>query len=115
MGHRPQPVDARRAAAAAAASSSPRRVYLLQRKAGKPGATLGKTTGWIHRTALKTRGVVMRNGVPYERIDDAGSAHPHREGRRKCWPVDNVIICAGQESVNALAAELAGSGGRPCT
>src|SRR5687768_1721887 len=39
-----------------------RQVYLLQRKPGKPGATLSKTTGWIHRMSLKHRGVVMRNG-----------------------------------------------------
>ena len=30
-----------------------RQVTLLQRKAGKLGEGLGKTTGWIHRTALK--------------------------------------------------------------
>src|SRR5689334_24618822 len=43
--------------------ASPRRVYLLQRKPGRPGATLGKTTGWIHRSSLRTRGVEMRAGV----------------------------------------------------
>ena len=52
----------------------------------------------------------MRGGVTYERIDDAGLHITEREGRRKCWPVDHVIICAGQESVNGLATELAGSG-----
>ncbi len=30
-------------------------VYLLQRKAGKLGAGLGKTTGWIHRATLKMK------------------------------------------------------------
>jgi 2,4-dienoyl-CoA reductase (NADPH2) len=90
---------------------APRKVYLLQRKETKPGATLGKTTGWIHRAALKARGVVMRNGVGYERIDDAG-LHIRTEAGAEVLKVDNVIICAGQESVNALAAELA-PGGRP--
>jgi 2,4-dienoyl-CoA reductase (NADPH2) len=89
--------------------TSPRKVYLLQRKESKLGATLGKTTGWIHRTGLKTRGVVMRNGVTYECIDDAG-LHIRAEGRSELLPVDHVIICAGQDSVNALATELAPSG-----
>jgi 2,4-dienoyl-CoA reductase (NADPH2) len=88
-----------------------RRVYLLQRKVSKPGAGLGKTTGWIHRSALKHRGVQMRNGVSYERIDDAG-LHIRTDAGAELLAVDHVIICAGQESVNALATELAG-GGRP--
>jgi 2,4-dienoyl-CoA reductase (NADPH2) len=86
-----------------------RQVYLLQRKLSKPGATLGKTTGWIHRMSLKHRGVVMRNGVSYERIDDEGF-HIRTESGAELLRVDNVIICAGQESVNSLATELAGSG-----
>jgi 2,4-dienoyl-CoA reductase (NADPH2) len=90
--------------------AAPRRVWLLQRKAAKPGATLGKTTGWIHRTALKTRGVVMRNGVSYERIDDAGLHIRTAEQGAEVLAVDHVIICAGQESVNALAAQLAATG-----
>jgi 2,4-dienoyl-CoA reductase (NADPH2) len=89
--------------------ASPRRVYLLQRKVGKPGAGLGKTTGWIHRTALKHRGVVMRNGVTYQRIDDAG-LHIATEAGPELLAVEHVVICAGQESVNGLGAELAGRG-----
>jgi len=38
---------------------SARKIWLLQRKAGKPGKTLGKTTGWIHRLSLRFRGVHM--------------------------------------------------------
>jgi 2,4-dienoyl-CoA reductase (NADPH2) len=90
------------------AVSSRRQVYLLQRKPGKLGATLGKTTGWIHRTALKHRGVVSRNGVSYERISDAG-LHLRTESGAEILEVDHVIICAGQLSENALLAELAGS------
>jgi 2,4-dienoyl-CoA reductase (NADPH2) len=89
------------------AVSSRRRVYLLQRKPGKLGATLGKTTGWIHRTALKSRGVVMRNAVSYERISDAG-LHIRTESGAEVLEVDHVIICAGQLSENGLLAELAG-------
>jgi 2,4-dienoyl-CoA reductase (NADPH2) len=89
--------------------ASPRRVYLLQRKTGKPGAGLGKTTGWIHRTALKHRGVAMRTGVSYQRIDDAG-LHITTETGPEVLAVEHVVVCAGQESVNALASELAGKG-----
>ena len=88
---------------------SPRQVYLLQRKAEKPGASLGKTTGWIHRSALKARGVVMRTGVRYERVDDNGLTISTDAGT-ELLAVDNVIICAGQDSVNGLAAELAAMG-----
>ena len=86
-----------------------RQVYLLQRKAGKLGGSLGKTTGWIHRTALKHRGVVMRDGVTYERIDDDGLRISSEKGP-ELLEVDNVIVCAGQESVNELAGELAACG-----
>jgi 2,4-dienoyl-CoA reductase (NADPH2) len=89
--------------------TSPRRVYLLQRKAERLGTTLGKTTGWIHRTSLKTRGVVMRGGVTYQRIDDQG-LHITTEKGAELLEVDHVIICAGQESVNHLATELGGTG-----
>jgi 2,4-dienoyl-CoA reductase (NADPH2) len=82
-----------------------REVYLLQRKAQRLGATLGKTTGWIHRTALRHRGVVMRSGVSYERIDDAG-LHIVGDKGAELLRVDHVIICAGQESENGLATEL---------
>ncbi|HEU4780173.1 MAG TPA: NADPH-dependent 2,4-dienoyl-CoA reductase, partial [Steroidobacteraceae bacterium] len=88
---------------------SPRGVYLLQRKPGRIGETLGKTTGWIHRTALRQRGVVMRNGVSYQRIDDAG-LHIATATGPEVLAVEHVVICAGQESVNGLAAELAASG-----
>jgi 2,4-dienoyl-CoA reductase (NADPH2) len=89
--------------------AAPRRVYLLQRKPGRPGATLGKTTGWIHRTSLRTRGVVMRAGVTYQRIDDQG-LHIGTERGTELLEVDHVIICAGQESENRLVTELGGCG-----
>jgi 2,4-dienoyl-CoA reductase (NADPH2) len=87
-------------------AASPRRIYLLQRKPGRFGETLGKTTGWIHRAALRNRGVVMRNGVSYQRIDDAG-LHIATAAGSEVLAVEHVVICAGQESVNSLAAELA--------
>jgi hypothetical protein len=48
------------------------KIYLLQRKSSKHGDELGKTTGWIHRTVLKNKGVEMIGGVSYDKIDDAG-------------------------------------------
>jgi 2,4-dienoyl-CoA reductase (NADPH2) len=88
---------------------SPRKVYLLQRKAERLGATLGKTTGWIHRSSLRNRGVVMRGGVTYQRIDERG-LHISSERGPELLEVDHVIICAGQESENGLASELLGHG-----
>ena len=82
-----------------------RRVFLLQRKKGKPGAALGKTTGWIHRARLRARGVVMMGGVTYERIDDAG-LHGTVNGTPQVLPVDTIVICAGQESRRDLAMQL---------
>ena len=76
---------------------SARDIWLLQRKPGKPGKTLGKTTGWIHRLSLKHRGVHMLGGVSYERIDDAG-LHITVNGKEQLLEVDHVVICAGQIS-----------------
>ncbi len=80
-------------------------VYLLQRKPTKVGGGLGKTTGWIHRNLLKKRGVIMLNGVNYEKFDEHG-LHITRDGQKELLKVDNVVICAGQESLNSLASEL---------
>ncbi|HEV7716844.1 MAG TPA: NADPH-dependent 2,4-dienoyl-CoA reductase, partial [Steroidobacteraceae bacterium] len=55
-----------------AAQPSGRKIYLLQRKRARLGATLGRTTGWAHRAALIAHGVDMRGGISYERIDDEG-------------------------------------------
>jgi len=84
---------------------SAREIYLLQRKVSKPGAGLGKTTGWIHRTTLKRRGVHMLAGVNYERIDDAG-LHISNGSESRVLAVDNVVICAGQEPLRDLEAPL---------
>jgi 2,4-dienoyl-CoA reductase (NADPH2) len=87
---------------------SPRQVYLLQRKPGKIGAGLGKTTGWVHRAALKNRRVEQLTGVNYERIDNEGlhlTFGPDHKNPR-VLPVDTIVICAGQEPVQDLAASL---------
>jgi 2,4-dienoyl-CoA reductase (NADPH2) len=87
---------------------SAREVTLLQRKAGKLGAGLGKTTGWIHRTTLKHRGVQMVGGVNYETIGDQGLLVSHGERRESpTWlPCDTVVLCAGQVPHRPLADEL---------
>lgn len=90
-------------------SDTRRKVYLLQRKQAKMGGSLGKTTGWIHRTALTKAGVEMLAGVSYERIDDHG-LHILSSGEPRVLDVDHVILCAGQEPNRTLADELAGSG-----
>lgn len=84
---------------------SPRQIFLLQRKTSKVGAGLGKSTGWIHRTVLKNKGVNMLKGVQYTHIDDAG-LHIEIEGQAQLLEVDNIIICAGQDSHRALLAGL---------
>ncbi|WP_328766144.1 NADPH-dependent 2,4-dienoyl-CoA reductase [Streptomyces sp. NBC_00286] len=76
--------------------TSPRSVHLLQRKPSKVGAGLGKTTGWIHRTELRHRGVTMIPGVRYDRIDDEG-LHVTVGGQRTVLPVDTIVLCTGQE------------------
>ncbi len=81
--------------------ASARETSLFQRKAGKPGEGLGKTTGWIHRTALRARGVRSQGGVAYRRIDDEG-LHVTIDGQDKLVPADTVIICAGQEPQREL-------------
>ncbi len=83
----------------------PRKIYLLQRKTSKVGEGLGKTTGWIHRTSLKNRHVEMIPGVQYRKVDDAG-LHITVDGKDSVLPVDNVILCAGQDPQRALQAEL---------
>ena len=84
---------------------SPREVYLLQRSAGKMGERLGKTTGWIHRAALKKKKVQMISGLTYQKIDDAG-LHILINGEVQILDVDNVVICAGQVSNNQLFKTL---------
>jgi 2,4-dienoyl-CoA reductase (NADPH2) len=92
-----------------------REVYLLQRTKGSQGRTLGKTSGWVHRASVKAKGVQQLSGVNYERIDDAGlhiSFGPqHNEPR--VLEVDNIVVCAGQESVRDLAERLRDTGVQP--
>ena len=91
------------------APHSARQVWLLQRKPGKPGAGLAKTTGWIHRASLQMHGVQMWGSVEYQRIDDDG-LHILRDGEAQLLAVDNIIICAGQEPRRELETQLLAQG-----
>ncbi len=86
-----------------------REVWLLQRSAGKPGARLGKTSGWVHRATLKAKQVKMLGGVEYLGVDDAG-LRIRVDGAEQLLPVDHVVICAGQEPRRDLHAALMAAG-----
>lgn len=101
--------ETRGALTPAAVVPSPRQLWLLQRSPGKPGARLGKTTGWIHRATLKAKGVRMLGGVEYVRADDAG-LHIRVDGTEQVLPVDHIVVCAGQEPNRGLRDELEAAG-----
>ncbi|MGW1405344.1 FAD-dependent oxidoreductase [Streptomyces sp. NPDC002403] len=90
-------------------AKSPRTVHLIQRRTGKVGAGLGKTTGWIHRTELRHRGVTTIAGAAYDRIDDEG-LHLTVDGEQRVLPVDTIVVCAGQEPRRDLYEELLAAG-----
>jgi len=89
-----------------------RQVWLLQRKPGKPGSGLGKTTGWIHRTSLRRHGVHMLSGVSYRCIDDRG-LHIGTPGGERLLEVDSIIVCAGQLPESQLLENLRERGCEP--
>jgi len=86
-------------------SKSPRDIYLLQRKSTKVGAGLGKTSGWVHRAGLTHKKVNMLNNVEYLKVDNEGLLI-NQNGKEQLLAVDNIIICAGQEPLRELTAEL---------
>jgi 2,4-dienoyl-CoA reductase (NADPH2) len=85
-----------------------RKITLLQRKATSIGKNLGKTTGWIHRAALKMHGVEMLNGVNYESIEAGGLLVTFGEKREKLTLIeaDTIVLCTGQEPLRALVEPL---------
>ena len=86
-----------------------REIWLLQRKSSKPGKGLGKTTGWVHRLSLRTRGVRMLAGVSYKRIDEFG-LHIEHDGKEELLEVDHVIVCTGQLPCRDLKEPLESAG-----
>jgi 2,4-dienoyl-CoA reductase (NADPH2) len=89
-----------------------RRVYLMQRKAAPLGKGLAKTTGWIHRSALRMKRVEMIGSVNYERIDERGLHVSFGESHEKptLIEVDTIVLCAGQEPERSLAEPLRAKG-----
>jgi 2,4-dienoyl-CoA reductase (NADPH2) len=86
-----------------------RQVTLMQRKKGKVGAGLGRTTGWIHRASLKMGHVDMINGVTYDKIDENGHLHYTKDGKQHVLEVDNIVFCAGQVELKTLELEASKS------
>ncbi len=88
---------------------SHRKLYLLQRKASAHGKGLNKTTGWVHRAVLKMKRVEMIGGVNYDKVDDQGlhiTITKGEQSEQRVLDVDNIVVCAGQESVNGLFEAL---------
>ena len=105
-------LDARGGLVAAVPERPARQIWLMQRSEGRPGARLNKTTGWVHRATLRNKQVAMLGGVTYERLDEAG-LHIAVEGKPQVLPVDNVVVCAGQEPLRKLADALLAMGVTP--
>lgn len=93
-----------------------REIILMQRKKGKLGAGLGKTTGWIHRSTLvRSKAVEMIPEVSYDKIDEKGHLHitvgTGDKKKVRILDVDNIILCAGQISKRDLEKAAVDSGG----
>jgi len=80
------------------------KITMLKRSTTPFGSTLGRTTGWVHRTELARNGVRMIMGVEYRRIDDAG-VHITADGKEAVISADTVVVCAGQDSHVPLARD----------
>lgn len=90
---------------------SEQQVWLLQRRKGRVGRGPGKTTGWIHKRTLEKRGVHMLGGVSYEKVDTQG-LHITQDGKPQHLAVDQIILCAGQESVRPFEDKWAQFGNK---
>ncbi len=106
------PVEARGGLTKPAPTPAVRKVTLLQRKSGKLGKGLGKTTGWIHRATLVAKGVSMLPGVNYERITPEGLvvSFGDKHEREHLVEADTIVLCAGQEPLRELEPALRAAG-----
>lgn len=93
-------------------SPSTREIFMCQRSIGKPGKSLGKTTGWIHKASLKNKGVAMLTGVTYQKLDDQG-LHISIGDQPSVLDVDHIVVCAGQEPDRTLYDQLTSRGLKP--
>ncbi len=106
------PAEARGGLTKPAPTPAVRTVTLLQRKSGKLGKGLGKTTGWIHRATLVAKGVSMLPGVNYERITPEGLvvSFGDKHEREHLVEADTIVLCAGQEPLRELEPALRAAG-----
>ncbi len=92
---------------------SPRELSLIQRKQSRLGKGLNKTTGWVHRAVMKMKGVEQISGASYDQIDEQGlhlTITKGEQSSKRLLDVDQVVVCAGQESVNYLYEALKAEG-----
>lgn len=80
-------------------------IVMTQRKAGKIGLSLGKTTGWIHRLTLEKKGVKFLTHCNYQRITPEGLVI-EQDGKQQLIPADNIILCTGQRAYHPLLTPL---------
>lgn len=80
-------------------------IVMTQRKEGKIGLSLGKTTGWIHRLTLQKKGVKFITHCQYRKITNEGLIVEH-EGKQQLIPADTIILCTGQRAYHPLLSVL---------
>lgn len=96
--------------------ASPRELSLIQRKQTPLGRGLNKTTGWVHRAVMKMKGVDQIRGASYDQIDEQGlhlTITQGEQSEKRLLEVDQIVVCAGQESVNHLYETLKAEGKQP--
>lgn len=80
-------------------------IVMTQRKAGKIGLSLGKTTGWIHRLTLEKKGVKFLTDCHYQKITPEGLVI-EQDGKQQLLMADNIILCTGQRAYHPLFTPL---------
>lgn len=80
-------------------------IVMTQRKAGKIGLSLGKTTGWIHRLTLEKKGVKFLTHCHYQKITPEGLV-VEQDGKQQLLMADNIILCTGQRAYHPLFSPL---------
>jgi 2,4-dienoyl-CoA reductase-like NADH-dependent reductase (Old Yellow Enzyme family) len=103
---RPQRWPAPRAARFPTTSPRPGEQVTVLRRSGKVGTGIGVTSRWVVLGALRDAGVQTFTGVSYTRIRPGSLEVTDAEGAVREIPADTVVVCAGQEPVDELAAEL---------
>lgn len=87
-----------------------REVTMMQRKTSRIGASLGRTTGWIHRASLNQAGVAALGGVSYDQATPEGLQITLPDGKSQLVAADTIILCAGQISDRGPAEALQAKG-----